>query len=103
MYKINNTLKSKYSPLNSKNMKYVFTGRMSFLGCVSVVLLGVGVSQLYRALGSHSNSWEGGTITLKGGFTGKRKLVSIRQGMKMQSTSEVKFRLGPTYDLEVLP
>lgn len=72
MYKINNTLKSKHPPPKSKNMEDVFTGMMSFLGCVSVVLLGVGVSQLHRALGNHSISWEGDTITLKGGLPRKK-------------------------------
>lgn len=72
MYKINNTIKSKHPPPKSKNMKYVFTDIMSFLGCISVVLLGVGVSQVYSALGSHSISWEGDSIILKGGSQEKR-------------------------------
>lgn len=54
-------------------------------------------------MGSHSIAREGGPVTLKGGFPGKRKLFSIRQGMKMQRTFGVKFRVKPTCDLEVLP
>lgn len=101
LYKINNTLKSKLSPQKLRNRKDVFTGNF-FLGMCLCGILGVGVSQTCSTLDSHSISREGGTVTLKRDFPGKRVFFPIRRDMKLQRTFGGKFREGPTWDLGIL-